>query len=310
MCDLIEALASSLSDLSTSATTLPPQVEYNKIVVSALEKMHFFEFVSKTLTELHGYDREVFAFCTVRSRLGAIVHPSQEDFQQYKGFYMFNSVLNSTVADVFQTELIRGIRLFVSQLIFRFFKTYDVTDCDPQRATFRMKNHSVTSVQFTEFLELLLVTSNYLSQFSQSLAEFATPFKNAATVAKKMRADFKVTQQKERTATLTKTFAQPQQEQQSQTQKPVQFVPAPIPKKNAWNECKQQHVEVPRQTETLPAEASQAAPQALQTNPLEQGSDVQEDQDVSVDDFIKVVKRQHARRQGDNKRSNVRFQQK
>jgi hypothetical protein len=257
---LIDAIGSLCASLSTTDKTSPPQAEYNKIVVAGLEKIGFFS-IFEHLLKFGCYDDADFANFTVVTRIGSFPRPTKEEFQEFKHMYVLHSNLDLKLSEVFPIELIRALRLCASNLIFRFFRTYDVDEvrvlkdgkkvnvCDPSRATYRVDGTQRSSAQFTTFLTDLIGLYRFISQFSYELTEFVEPFKTAAMTAKKMREEFKKAQaqahaqakksdkydksasasaEPKRTATLSKAFVKT-----VKAVGPVVELPPP-PKNNAW----------------------------------------------------------------------------
>lgn len=207
LCDLIETLGNIMYSLQTTDKTIPPQVEYNRIVIDGLEKLGFFKFI-KTLELLTHYEDEEFAFCSLLTELGRFPRPTKEEFQEFKQYYVLNTTMELMIDEVFPVEIVRAIRLHISQLLFRFFHTYDVNAtrelvdkkekktifvCDPENATYRVGDSHRTSTEFMSFMRLIVDASQYLSTLDIGLSDISGPFKTAAMTAKKMREDYKST---------------------------------------------------------------------------------------------------------------------
>jgi len=234
--------------------------------------------------------------------------------------YVLRDNLELKLSEVYPIELIRSLRLCVSNLIFRFFRTYDVdevrilkdgkkvTVCDPSTATYRVGQSHRTNDRFVTFLTDLIKLYRFISQFSYELTEFVGPFKSAAIAAKKLRLEYKDAKKAEkfaakkaelraentdkphaekadkpkRTATLSKAFVKKSQ---------VEVPPPPL--NNAWAERKAIH------------EAAQeaAAKIVAETVTVEDSSESDDDgpvKEVQADDSefkVVVSKRQHSKSQ-------------
>lgn len=252
---LIDAIGALCAPLHTTDKTIPPQAEYNKIVVEGLEKIGFFAIFDEVVN-FGCYDDEEFADCTVLTRLSSFPRPTKEEFKEFKHMYVLRDNLELKLSEVFPIELIRALRLCVSNLIFRFFRTYDVDEvrimkdgkkvkiCDPSTATYRIGSNHRSNDRFVIFLTDLIKLYRFISQFSYELTEFVEPFKSAALAAKKLRLEYKQTQTQakkadkadkadkpKRTATLTKAFVK------TDKPKPGRVVDvSPPPENNAWAE--------------------------------------------------------------------------
>ncbi len=304
---LIDAVGALCAPLQTTDKTIPPQAEYNKIVVAGLEKIGFFRIFDE-LAKFGYYDDEDFANCTVLARLGSFPRPTKEEFHEFKHMYVLNSNLDLTLSEVFPVELIRALRLCVSNLIFRFFRTYDVDEvrilkdgkkvkvCNPSNATYRLDGSNRTSQQFVTFLSELIQLYRFISGFSYELTEFVEPFKSAAIAAKKLRLEYKNGQAQAkkadkgakgvkadktekadgtsetkpaRTATLSKAFVKANK---PKVAGPVVEVPPP-PKNNAWAD-----------RQALIAEAQAAAAKAVADAQTQQQTEEASDDESSDDD--------------------------
>jgi len=212
---LIDAVGALCAPLQTTDKTIPPQAEYNKIVVAGLEKIGFFHIFTE-LSKFGSYDDEEFADYTVLARLGSFPRPTKEEFKEFKHMYVLRDNLELKLSEVYPIELIRALRLCVSNLIFRFFRTYDVDEvrilkdgkkvkvCDPSTATYRIGQTHRTNDRFVVFLTDLIKLYRFISQFSYELYEFVEPFKNAAAAAKKLRLAYKLSKLEEKKAEKAK----------------------------------------------------------------------------------------------------------
>ncbi len=63
---LIDAVGALFAPLHTTDKTIPPQAEYNKIVIAGMEKIGFFQ-IFEELSKFGVYDDEDFAGCTVHT---------------------------------------------------------------------------------------------------------------------------------------------------------------------------------------------------------------------------------------------------
>jgi hypothetical protein len=302
--DLTEALGAVFVGFETTSETVPPQAKYNATVVSALEKKGFFKFTAGLLNQLCDFYDSGFAFCTVNVPLGKFPRPSREEFQQFKHLYVLDQNMSLPLADVFPIELIRAVRLHLMQLLFRFFKTYDVDEtystkegtfqvCDPTKATFRSNGHTVATADFYSFAEYLVKANRYLKGLTLDLSEFVQPFRTAAQVAKAERAAYNKTQAKAHYQ--AKTQAKPQTPAQSPTPRQASlqktfsveakpFVPASPPTVNPWKDRKAKH------EATVAAAAAAAAASPVSEPHSEPSSDVEPEVPVTENDGeFKVV---------------------
>jgi hypothetical protein len=266
--DLSEALGAVFAGLKTTDKTIPPQANYNTTVVSAVEKTGFFGFIN-LLGQLYDFYDADFAFCTVNTRLGSFPRPSKEEFQEFKHLYVLDSNMNLSLDDVFPIELIRAVRLHLMQLLFRFFKTYDVDEeyqtkdgkkhktCNASNATYRSNGHTVATGEFCSFTEYLIKANLYLKQLSLELTEFSTPFREAALTAKAEREKFRKTQnaqqQTQNAQQQTQKTQKPQQAQRQVSLKKT-FNPNATPfdpSVNVWEERKVRVVKTVQETPTV-----------------------------------------------------------
>ncbi len=311
---LIDAVGAFFAPLQTTDKTIPPQAEYNKIVIAGMEKIGFFNIFAH-LAKFGSYDDEDFANCTVHTRLGSFPRPTKEEFQEFKHMYVLNSNLDLTLSEVYPIELIRALRLCVSNLIYRFFRTYDVDEvrvlkdgkkikvCNPSNATYRIDGSNRTSEQFVTFLVDLISLYRFVSQFSYELTEFIEPFKSAALAAKKLRLEYKQTQAQskkaskadkaqkaekaekadkaeadkpKRTATLSKAFVKTSK---PKVAGPVIEVPPP-PENNAWAD---------RQAKIAEAQAAAAKVVAEQAQKAQEAREDESDESSDEDGPVKEV---------------------
>ena len=267
--DLSEALGAVFAGLQTTDKTIPPQANYNKTVVSAVEKTGFFSFMN-LLSQLYDFHDADFAFCTVNARLSSFPRPTKEEFKEFKFLYVLDSNMNLTLDDVFPIELIRAVRLHLMQLLFRFFKTYDVDEefqtkdgkkhyvCDASKATFRSDGHTVATGDFCSFAEYLIKANRYLKRLTLELTEFSTPFREAARVAKAEREQFRKTQFQAQKAQNAQNAQKPQQTQKPQ---PTQNAPRLQSLKKTFNSDATPYepsVNVWKERKAKAAEAAQA----------------------------------------------------
>lgn len=277
--DLIESLGAIFAGFHTTPETISPQAKYNEIVVSAFAKQDFFKFTSGLLHQFYPHWDSEFAFCTVNVPLGKFPRPSREEFQQFKHLYVLDQNMNLPISEVSSIEFIRAVRLYLMQLLFRFFKTYDVDEtfaregktfqvCDPSKATFNSHGHAMTSEDFFSFLQCLIQANRYLKRFTLDLSEFVQPFRAAAQAAKADRAEYnamrKAALAEYRGKSKTKAQSQPtQSSRQASLQKTFSvdarpFVPAPPPRVNSWKERKAKHDAAVAAAEAAVAEAAVA----------------------------------------------------
>ncbi len=318
---LIDAVGALCAPLQTTDKTIPPQAEYNKIVVAGLEKIGFFNIFTH-LAKFGSYDDEDFANSTVHARLGSFPRPTKEEFHEFKHMYVLNSNLDLTLSEVYPIELIRALRLCVSNLIFRFFRTYDVDEtrilkdgkkvkvCNPSRATYRVDGTNRTSEQFVTFLADLIQLYRFISGFSYELTEFLEPFKSAAIAAKKLRLEYKNAQAQakkadkgdkatkatkadkadkadkpKRTDTLNKAFVKTSK---PKIAGPVVEVPPP-PENNAWADRQAKIAEAQAAAAKVVAEQAQKA-EAEETSDDESSDDDGPVKEVQADEGeFKVV---------------------
>ncbi len=203
--DLTEAMGSVLSKLNTTDETVPPQAKYNKIVVSAFENRNFFNFMKIMNRICDFYDAD-FAFCTVSVPLGRFPRPSREKFLEFKQLYVFDSNMDLRLGEVFPIELIRAIRLHLTNLLFRFFKTNNVHEtfvtrdgktqnvCEPCAASYRLNGRTVANEKFLNFIEYLIEANELVKCFTPELSEFSNAFREAAKIARAERDSFRTRQ--------------------------------------------------------------------------------------------------------------------
>jgi hypothetical protein len=201
--DLTFALSRYFVDsLVTTDKSIPPQVEYAKLVNTGLSQLNFFKFVASTLHRLFDYTDAEFSNFTVLSRVDAFTRVSKEEFEESKGYYPYRSVLEQQLTDVQPIELVRAVRLVLQKLVYRFFHTYDVHEmrevgkknvkvCDPSNATFRRGDRNITTEEFRDFIEVLLEACDVVNGYTQELTEFRDVFTQAARVAKQMRDEYR-----------------------------------------------------------------------------------------------------------------------
>ena len=303
---LIDAVGALCAPLQTTDKTIPPQAEYNKIVVAGLEKIGFFQIFDE-LSKFGSYDNEDFANFTVHARLGSFPRPTKEEFREFKHMYVLHSNLDLKLSEVFPVELIRALRLCVSNLIFRFFRTYDVDEvrilkdgkkikvCNPSSAVYRIDGSQRTSQQFVTFLVELISLYRFISQFSYELTEFVEPFKSAAIAAKQLRLEYKQTQAQakkadkshkadkadkadkpKRTATLTKAFVKTDKPKPG----PVVEVPPP-PENNAWAD---RQATIAAAQEAAAKVVAEAQPKTVEADEADEADEVDDADDGPVKD--------------------------
>lgn len=200
--DLTFALCQYFCDsLTTTDKTIPPQAKYAELVNTGLTHLDFFKFVAQTLFRVIRYADSDFAKFTVLSRIESFSKITKEEYLDNKDYYLHRSVLEQQLKEVQPLELIRAVRLVLQQLLFRFFRTYNVDEtrevakkvvkvCDPSNATFRRGDHQITTEEFRDFTEDLIAACHQVDAFSLELTEFRDVFVNAAKTAKQMRLDF------------------------------------------------------------------------------------------------------------------------
>ena len=224
----LEDLAFSLchyfvDSLTTTDKTIPPQAKYAELVNTGLTQLEFFKFVAQTLFRVIHYANSEFAKFTVLSRIESFSKITKEEYLDNKDYYLHRSVLEQQLKEVQPLELIRAVRLVLQQLLFRFFRTYNVDEtrevakkivkvCDPSNATFRRGDHQITTEEFRDFTEDLITACHQVDAFSQDLSEFRDVFVNAAKAAKQMRLDYQA--QKAQQSRTHTTKQQPEQKGQ------------------------------------------------------------------------------------------------
>ena len=192
----------------TTPTTVPPQIEYAKIVDTGLAQLNFFKFVAQNLYALTSYANHDFGKFTVLSPVGSFSRVTKEEFTENKDYYLHRSVLEQQLSDVQPLELVRAVRLVLQKLVFRFFRTYDLDEtrevgkkvvkvCNPSDATFRRGDHTITTEDFRDFVETLLDACRVVNTYSPELKEFRDVFSQAARTAKQMREEYKQEQQQQ-----------------------------------------------------------------------------------------------------------------
>jgi hypothetical protein len=204
--DLTEALGTVFSNLQTTESTIPPQAKYNATVSKAMGKLGVFSLVP-LLNQICDFYTEDFGFCTTNVPLERFTAKSKEDFLEYRNFYVSNKVLNQTLDEIFPTEIIRAIRLYLQSLLFRFFKTYDVSEtrsvtdkktkretrveiCNSSNAYYRIGEKQLTNSSFMNCIDLIIEANKFIREFSLELDEITTPFREAAITAKLERYNF------------------------------------------------------------------------------------------------------------------------
>ena len=197
--DLTYALSRYFVDsMVTTEQSIPPQVEYAKIVNDGLTQLDFFKVVAQNMFRLTSYGKSEFGKFTVYSTIESFSRVTKEEFTNNKGYYLHRSVLEQQLSKIQPLELIRAMRLALQKLVFRFFHTYDVNEmreignkqvkvCDAASATFRRGEHNITTEEFCDFVELLIDTCRIMNTYSAELTEFRDVFLNAARTAKQMR---------------------------------------------------------------------------------------------------------------------------
>ena len=213
-----------VNSLVVTDKTIPPQVEYAKTVDTGLTNLKLFEFVANTLVPLIKFaDNKHFGEFTILSRIESFSKVSKEEFQEYKDYYLYRSVLDLSLTDVQPLELLRAVRLALQKLVYRFFRTYDPNEthevgkkivpvCNASNATFRRGDHNITTDEFRNFIDDLLVACRFMNQFSKDLSEFRNVFSSAASTAKTMRETYnkeRYTEKKQYNTSTRKSVSQP-----------------------------------------------------------------------------------------------------
>jgi hypothetical protein len=224
LADLTYTLSQYFTDsLTTTEKTIPPQAKYAELVNTGLTQLNFFNFVAQSLFRVISYGDYEFGKFTVFSRVESFSKITKEEYLANKDYYLNRFVLEQQLKEVQPLEIIRAVRLALQQLIFRFFRTYDVNEkrefgkksvkvCDPTSATFRRDDRQITTEEFRYFVEDLISACGLINKFTPELTEFRDVFVTAAKTAKQMRAEF----QKEHSTTST---SQPQTEQDGSSKK-------------------------------------------------------------------------------------------
>ena len=310
--DLTEALGAVFVGFETTDQTVPPQAKYNATVVSAFDKHRFFGFVSGLLNQLCDFYDSDFAFCTVNVPLGKFPRPTREEFQEFKQLYVLDHNMNLRLDEVLPIEIIRAVRLHLMNLLFRFFKTYDVDEtyttkdgkthhtCDASKATFRSDGHTHTTADFYSFAEYLIKANRYLKQLTLELSEFSETFRTAALTAKAERVQYAKTQAQakfaETKATKTKPIASasstpsPRQASLQKTfsvdAKP--FVPSIPPAVNPWNKRKEA-TRAAAEAKANSAKADETVDETVDDEPIEPNTNHTND-----GEFKLVTKKKHS----------------
>jgi hypothetical protein len=283
---------------------------YNKIVSDGLAQLNFAKLI-QTLHGLVQYEQEEFSGCTLMSELGRFQRPSKEEFQEFKPFYVLNQTLDLTLEEVYPVEIVRAIRLHVSQLLFRFFRTYDVKAtrevvvektkkvvpvCDPSGATYRIGGSVRASQEFVQFMTLLVSAAEILSQFELNLSDVVEPFKVAAATAKKMRDEYKAKNRNSHSDKSAVESAKPSKSAAQIFKKSDRtFTSAKVPDVNVWD------VRKSKQTEQAQTEAETQSQTEAETEQAQTESTHDDE-----GEFTLVVKKQPKKPQGGNGRRFVR----
>ena len=265
--EIAYSLCQNICNLSTTDKTVPPQAEYNRIVLSGLVSVDIPSLIQH-LIRLSNYSEEPFAESSILATLRGFKRPSKEEFNDNRALYVHDKVLDTTISEVRDTDLIRAARLYVRNMMLRFFRTDDPDEksenprtkkmeprCVPERCTFRRGDRYITTLEFSQFLGDLLAAQRLFLNYSDELDEFSF-YKDAALTAKKMRDDFATKRAAEKQTTRdTVRSPNPRRAQnttkQVKTEKQVStksaattqpttrvFTSPPPPVKNAWAERK------------------------------------------------------------------------
>jgi hypothetical protein len=210
--EIVYSLCHNICNLSTTDKTVPPQAEYNRIVLSGLVSVDTPSLI-KHLIRLSNYSNEHFAESSILATLRGFKRPSKEEFNDNRALYVHDKLLDTTIGEVRDTDLIRAARLYVRNMMLRFFRTDDPDEksenprtkkmelrCVSERCTFRRGDRNITTQEFTQFLDDLLATQRLFLNYSDQLDEFSF-YKVAALTAKKMRDDFATKRAAEKQAT-------------------------------------------------------------------------------------------------------------
>lgn len=193
--NLTNALGEIFYNFTTYNDDIPAQAKYNHTIISLFEKYDFFKLY-KILDDMCSYDNTDFSYCTVFLPMSKLPRPTREEFEQYKHFYVHNKNLYDSINNVYPTEIIRGIRLLLSSMLFKFFNTYDVNEtfvskdnkkhyvCDSSRAFYLSRKHQKSSSDFCSFITLLIDANRYFTNLTPELSEFIVPMREAGKVAK------------------------------------------------------------------------------------------------------------------------------
>jgi hypothetical protein len=248
--EIAYSLCHNICNLNTTDKTVPPQAEYNRIVLSGLVTANIPSLIQH-LIRLSNYSNENFAESSVLATLRRFKRPSKEEFNDNRSFYVHDKVLDNTISEARDTELIRAARLYVRNMMMRFFHTVDPDEmshnpqskkmeprCVPERCTFRRGDRNITTQEFTQFLDDLLTTQRLFLNYSDELDEFSF-YKDAALTAKKMRDDFATKRAAEKQATRdTVRSPNPRRAQNTtklvKTEKPVSTKPSDPSAKIVW----------------------------------------------------------------------------
>ena len=265
--EIVYSLCHNICNLSTTDKTVPPQAEYNRIVLAGLVSADIPSIIQH-LIRLSNYSDEHFAESSILATLRGFKRPSKEEFNDNRALYVHDKVLDTPIGEVRDTDVIRAARLYIRNMMLRFFRTVDPDEksenprtkkmeprCVPESCTFRRGDRNITTQEFSQFLDDLLATQRLFLKYSDELDEFSF-YKDAALTAKKMRDDFFTKRAAEKQTTRdTVRSPNPRRAQNTmkhvKTEKPVStkpsapvqtttrvFTPAPPPAKNVWAERK------------------------------------------------------------------------
>jgi hypothetical protein len=281
---LAYTLCSNICSLITTDKTVPPQAMYNHIVLNGTKEHQVPEMI-RLLIRLANYGGEPFAESSVLTSLRGFKRPSKEEFNDNRSLYVHSAVLDTPLGEVRDIDMIRAARLFVRNIMLRFFRTDDPDEmsenprtkkmeprCVPEACTFRRGDRNITTLEFSQFLEDLLYTQRFFLQYSDALDEFSF-YKDAAFTAKKMREDFATKRAAEKQTTRDTVRAPNTRYAQTHTKqsKVVKQMPAPVPvqastpkvlspppSKNVWAERKKVSDEVVATTVATPSVVADA----------------------------------------------------
>ena len=197
--DLVEQYNTLYANIRASGEKNPTQATYAKTVSDGLARLSWSAALHK-ISRLVSVASASFAPSTVESRFSSIQHVVKGEFDP-EYHVSIRELYWTEFDDLTMGQLIKAMRVVISEMVYRFFKTYDLNEkrfdresqkevlvCLPENATFRRGDRVVSDDDFVSFMTDLL--DAYKAVLAVDFEALRTLFRDAGAAAKKARDEF------------------------------------------------------------------------------------------------------------------------